>query len=217
MNNSDEILKRILLNMKYDSRKTLRENRVILEQPKKPKITIDPLEKIEQGQDVTYKDAIGGELILPKNAKILRYIQKQQYELGINNIAYIQKSFPIFTQMCKSNNVKDVNKCITEGYTHWVNLLSNEFGVVQFSIDDKIYKACFTKMRNGKLILPTESNFDGYYTGEPKNMGECGREKWINNESNKQGEGKGSNDTPIGTKDGDTDFVDSVIALDLEL
>ena len=35
MNNADDILKKILLNMRYDSSKNLKENKLILEEDKK--------------------------------------------------------------------------------------------------------------------------------------------------------------------------------------
>jgi len=46
MNNTDELLKRILLNMKYDSRKTLKENVGLVNEQPKPSVTAGDVETV---------------------------------------------------------------------------------------------------------------------------------------------------------------------------
>ena len=77
MNNADDILKKILLNMRYDSSKTLKENKLLLEEDKKYALASD-----------------GRTLELPLNAVINSYHNMSNFNL--KPISDLEILFPLW-------------------------------------------------------------------------------------------------------------------------
>jgi len=181
MSNTDEILKRILLHMKYDSKKTLSENRTTLYEQevkkKTPKISVGPLEKLGSynedniyGEEeyVTRKDKLGNPLILPKRAKG-----------GLVNVENIKnqtlsefvKAFDgggDLTRTCehfvKRGQYPDKATCFAfYKQKHDQLLIPNT--VAWFEIDGKKYTSCWPVIANKTYIPLSEQNFFlGYST-----------------------------------------------------
>jgi hypothetical protein len=224
MNNTDELLKRILLNMKYDSRKTLNENKLyifedevipmstILTQPingnlrsekypqlgkwgdgackcdnsnnlefkssccKKPKITVgnaeflgsvDPDEK-NDGNEKNEIDYYGRPLRLPSDVTEITKFTKwdSKWSKAESDPVFAHKVFPSFQEACQATDNTNVNKCITDGATSFLNKIS-ENGVISFKHKGRMYRGCYKVKPNNEYINPKNVILNGYYGSLP--------------------------------------------------
>lgn len=238
MTNANEILERILLNMKYDSKKTLSENNKTLYQKidktmqddshkisktitddnfcitkkqkyitqyeaGKPRSEIYPelgiwgdgqclcennTECWEWKKECCKKgvvkpdtnlnpkleiDALGGYFYLPKNTKIIsRHNQGESLpDYAIKN--YCEK---LKIQNCETLVNKKANEVLKPN------------GVIQFEVDGKKYKGCFTVSKGGVVIPIEKQTFHSGYFTDCKKDGE----KWVTIENTKGKSGKGN-------------------------
>jgi hypothetical protein len=168
MDNAGNILKKILLNMKYDSKKTLKENKLLLEEEKQ------------------YAMAWNGRTLeLPLNAVInsthnhSKFISKSVSDLETN--------FPLWSEACKIHKPKEYGKCLNDYKRKWINSVKDG-SVRSFKIDGKQYYQIYNVHvpdKNNSPVLGTPDNLKiiGYREGKtgptwtaysnkpPKNIG----------------------------------------------
>lgn len=161
--NKDEILKRILLNMKYDSRKTLRENRNYMfnEQEKKPAITIDKPEFVGAYEDNTITELApdGGKLILPAQVKILSRVTQLDRSKNFDKYCKLLiNGDPEF----KDITLEECNKKVFDKY----KISHSKNSVSSFQHDGKTYKACYSLTDKSSVIIPLKNQkfFDNFST-----------------------------------------------------
>ena len=156
MNNADDILKKILLNMRYDSSKTLKENKLLLEEDKKYAIAHD-----------------GRTLELPLNAVINSYHNMSDF--NSQSISDLEILYPLWSESCKIYRIKDdatedvvkirYDKCMNDYKTKWTSNIKDG-SVKTFSIDTKKYFTCYGVhvKKNGSIVLgtPEDMTFPGY-------------------------------------------------------
>ena len=156
MNNADDILKKILLNMRYDSSKTLKENKLLLEEDKKYALAWD-----------------GRTLELPLNAVINSYHNMSNFNL--KPISDLEILFPLWSESCKIYRIKDdatedvvkirYDKCMNDYKTKWTSNV-RDGSVSTFTIDGKKYVQCYGVhvKKNGSNVLGTveDMTFHGY-------------------------------------------------------
>jgi hypothetical protein len=162
MKNTDDILKRILLNMKYDPKKSLVENKIVIikESPEDP-------------TDIKYDTATDGSTLeLPSDAKVLRRWDTSK----IVNLSPQEFSevVPALSNSCKILYPKDIDGCLNNYKQKFINSIKNN-SVSSFTAYDKTYKSCYVNTyvnkNTGKLApLPPETiTFFSSYDTDCKN------------------------------------------------
>jgi hypothetical protein len=165
MENKKNILNRILLNMKYDSRKTLSENKKILT------------------ENITDLGGDGLELTLPDRAKITARYNCDSYKSHYsNNIELIKKDFP-FGKGCELQfkEQKEIDNCHLNHFNGFLSNCKNN-SVRSFEVDGITYRGCFLRKRFEKYVEPNEHIFTGYYAqsldSDSLNTTGCKGKKW---------------------------------------
>jgi hypothetical protein len=162
MNNTDDILKRILLNMKYDPKNSLVENRRLIME-----------ESPEGTTEIKYDTATDGSTLeLPSDAKVLRRWDTSK----IVNLSPQEFSevVPALSNSCKILYPKDIDGCLNNYKQKFINSIKNN-SVSSFTAYDKTYKSCYVNTyvnkNTGKLApLPPESiTFFSSYDTDCKN------------------------------------------------
>lgn len=166
-------IEKILLGMKYDSRKTLSENK---------NNVLDYI--IEKGAD-------GLDLVLPKTTEVTSRIKcsstKSYYG---NNIELIQKSWP-YLKPCQQKFTKknEIDSCQLDYFNSFIDKCV-ENSVRSFKLDGLDYKACFSIKKDGKYVEPKNTRMAGYYTKtgtESQYLGSdslgCNGYKWMGMEN----------------------------------
>jgi hypothetical protein len=141
-------IEKILLGMKYDSRKTLSENK---------NDVLDYI--IEKGAD-------GLDLVLPKTAEVTSRINcsstKNYYS---DNIELIQKDWP-FLKACQQKFGVDkgkIDNCQLEYFNSFISKCI-EGSVKSFKLDGLEYRSCFSIKKNGAYTSPENIGMKGYFT-----------------------------------------------------
>lgn len=186
MEKNTDILNRIILNMKYDSKMTLKENYnvIISEQQKTPKITVDKPEFIG-AQEYNTKTELapdGGKLILPSNAKILgRFVSIDKPKNVEFYCEKLLKEDPDF----KDKTMEFCTKQVIDKYRSYVSKNS----VSSFESDGKTYEGCYALTdKNLKLIPLKDQKFFNEYSTSCNPPGESWRnENPIDDEKDTQG------------------------------
>ena len=156
MNNADDILKKILLNMRYDSSKTLKENKLLLEEDKQYSLSWD-----------------GRTLELPLNAVINSYHSMSDF--NSQSISDLEIGFPLWPKSCKIYRIKDdatedvvkirYDKCMNDYKTKWTSNIKHG-SVRWFTVDGVRYFTCYVVhvKKNGSNVLgtPEDMTFPGY-------------------------------------------------------
>jgi hypothetical protein len=159
MNNTEDILKRILLNMKYDPKKSLNEN--INE------------ESTEGTTEIKYDTATDGSILeLPLEAKVLRRWDTSK----IVNLTPQEFSevVPALASSCKILYPKDIDGCLNNYKQKFISSIKNN-SVSSFTAYDKIYKSCYintyVNKTTGKLapLSPESITFFSSYDTDCKN------------------------------------------------
>jgi len=184
MEKTTEILNRILLNMKYDSRMTLKENNNIILKEQSPKITIDKPEFIGSYEYGTKTELApdGGKLILPKNAKVVSRFTTIDRPKNVE--FYCQKLINSDPDL-KNKSLEDCVGLVIEKYRTSVSKNS----VSSFEVDGKKYIGCYGLIdKNLKLIQLKNQKFFSEYSTSCNPPGES----WVNsntqdNTNNNQG------------------------------
>jgi hypothetical protein len=157
MDNVDNILKKILLNMRYDSNKTLKENKLLLEEDKQYVLASD-----------------GRTLELPLNAVINNTHNHSMF--NSKSIIDLEYEFPLWSKSCGTRNPKEYGKCMNDYKIKWISLVKDG-SVMTFTIDGKKYVQCYlvhapnTKFR--VLGTPEDMKIKGYSnncTGGPSQL-----------------------------------------------
>jgi hypothetical protein len=149
MKEKDLILEKILLNMKYDSRKTLSENEQSLNNTKKEKA------------------ADGSDLILPLNAKVTqRYSCSYFAEQYSNKPDLVIQDVPQFLEACKVKfqlkEKTELDNCVM----NYMNIRISKCvdgAVASFTVDNINYNGCTTIKNRGQWLDPENLIFSGYY------------------------------------------------------
>jgi|688.fasta_scaffold04404_15 hypothetical protein len=147
MKNNEDILKKILLHMKYDSRKTLKENKLLLEENKQYALASD-----------------GRTLELPLNTIINSYHNNSKF--NAKSISDLEIGYPLWSESCKSHKPKEYDKCMNDYKTKWINSVKDG-SVRVFTIDGKKYKQCYIvhvpdKNNSAVLGTPEDMKIVGY-------------------------------------------------------
>ena len=168
MDNAGNILKKILLNMKYDSKKTLKENKLLLEEEKQ------------------YVMAWNGRTLeLPLNAVITNTHNHSKF--NAKSVSDLETMFPLWSEACKIHKPKEYGKCLNDYKRKWINSVKDG-SVRAFKIDGKQYYQCYivhVPDKNNSAVLGTPDNLKiiGYREGKtgpiwtaysnkpPKNIG----------------------------------------------
>jgi hypothetical protein len=212
MNNTDDILKRILLNMKYDPKKSLVENKVVIIK-----------ESSEEDTDIKYDVATDGSTLeLPSDAKVLRRWDTSK----IVNLTPQEFSevVPALSTSCKILYPKDIDGCLNNYKQKFISSVKNG-SVSSFTAYDKTYKSCYVNTyvnkNTGKLapLSPESITFFSSYDTDCKNRvdpwnGVIKKETKDPNAKTPTG-GKFALD-PVGNVGNDFDMT-SKISIDLEL
>lgn len=205
MINKKEILERVLLNMKYDSRKTLSEN--------KEEETI-----IELGADNT-------QLLLPKSTEIKsRNKCSSAKNYWGNDVELIKKDWPFFNGACKQfhepKGADVVNSCVLNYFNTWIDEVCIEGSVKSFVVNNEEYRSCYKqKTPEGQWLNAERMTFSGYFYKDPANFeqdkGKCPGKRWgdVKDTKSKEGFDYGNSNTIGGEKDG----TGSTLSFDLEL
>jgi hypothetical protein len=227
MKNADELLKRILLNMKYDSRKTLVENKEYIFEAnvipvntpltqgivgnvrsekypelgkwgdgnckcsytdklvfdksccKTPTITVGPTEFLgniddtidndNKGKNVI--DYYGNPLTLPPGTTEIRTFTKWDPSIGglMSDPKLASKTFPKFMELCQSISAPNINKCITDTATSFINKLS-EGGVTSFKNGGRFYRGCYPVKKSGTFLNPNDIKIENYVGSLPNEI-----------------------------------------------
>ena len=138
----DNILKKILLNMRYDSRKTLKENKLLLEEKKQYALAWD-----------------GRTLELPLNAVINNTHNHSKFIS--RSISDLETNFPLWSEACKIHKPKEYGKCLNDYKIKW-NSSVKDGSVRAFKIDGKQYYQCYN------VHVPDKNNSP--VLGTPKDM-----------------------------------------------
>ena len=133
MDNVDNILKKILLNMRYDSNKTLKENKSLLEEDKQYVLASD-----------------GRTLELPLNAVINSTHSHSMF--NSKSIIDLESEFPLWSKSCKTHKPKEYGKCINDYKMKWLSSVKDG-SVRTFIIDGKRSLSTWsqTNTRHGSL------------------------------------------------------------------
>jgi hypothetical protein len=142
MDNVDNILKKILLNMRYDSRKTLKENKLLLEEKKQYALAWD-----------------GRTLELPLNAVINGYNNHSKFIS--KSVSDLETNFPLWSEACKIHKPNEYGKCLNDYKIKW-NSIVKDGSVRAFKIDGKQYYQCYI------VHVPDKINYPAL--GTPANM-----------------------------------------------
>ena len=130
MKNTEDILKKILLNMKYDPKKSLVENKIVIikENPEEP-------------SDIKYDVATDGSTLeLPSNGKVLRrWNTSKIVNLTPQEFAEV---VPALSNSCKILYPKDIDGCLNNYKQKFINSVKNG-SVSSFTAYDKTYKSCY--------------------------------------------------------------------------
>ena len=142
MDNVDNILKKILLNMRYDSKKTLKENKLLLEEKKQYALAWD-----------------GRTLELPLNAVINNTHNHSKFIS--RSISDLETNFPLWSEACKIHKPNEYGKCLNDYKIKW-NSSVKDGSVRAFKIDGKQYSQCYI------VHVPDKNNYPAL--GTPANM-----------------------------------------------
>ena len=183
MKKVDNILERILLNMKYDSRKTLSENEQSLNNTKKEKA------------------ADGSDLILPLNAKITqRYKCSYFTEQYSNKPDLVIQDAPQYLEACKMKfQLKekiDLDNCVMKYMNARISSCIDG-AVNSFIVDNIKYYGCTIIKMKGQWLDPGKSIFGGYY--ETVNSSGCYGKKWENFKTNSEENNNNINNIEVGS------------------
>ena len=153
MNSTDDILKKILLNMRYDASKTLKENKLLLEEDKHYALAWD-----------------GRTLELPLNNLLLSYHNHSKF--NAKSISDLEIGYPLWSEACKIHKPKEYGKCMNDYKRKWINSVIDG-SVKSFSIDGVRYYHIYNVHvpdKNNSPVLGTPNNLNiiGY-------KGETGR------------------------------------------
>jgi len=141
MDNADNILKKILLNMRYDSNKTLKENKLLLEEDKQYVMAWD-----------------GRTLELPLNAVITNTHSHSKFIS--KSVSDLETNFPLWSESCKIHKPNEYGKCMNEYKRKWINSVKDG-SVRAFTIDGKQYYQCYivhVPDKNNSPVLGTPAN-----------------------------------------------------------
>lgn len=226
MMESNEILKKILLHMKYDTRKTLSENKIMINEETQTKIV---------------KSLDGSDFEISSDAYDIRYTP---------STPYIKPGFNRFDSDCKwiethkhktSYQFKNIENCINDYNTYFVEHFMVPNGVISFKVkQDGIEREYFhctgTADYINKIMYPPDKMYTlGYFAKSPTdNLKLCGSIKYelkpaetptINDEPSgskvkpddkSTKDTKGQGEIPFSNKTDDKGFVDN-FSFDLEL
>ena len=142
MDNVDNILKKILLNMRYDSNKTLKENKSLLEEDKQYVLASD-----------------GRTLELPLNAVINSTHSHSMF--NSKSIIDLESEFPLWSKSCKTHKPKEYGKCLNDYKRKWINSVKDG-SVRAFKIDGKQYYQCYSLTVSNVLGTPDDLKIRGY-------------------------------------------------------
>jgi hypothetical protein len=141
MNNTDDILKKILLNMRYDTSKTLKENKLLLEEDKQYAMAWD-----------------GRTIVLPLNAVINGHNNHSKF-LSYS-ISHLETYFPWWSEACKIHKPNEYGKCLNDYKIKWTSIVKDG-SVRHFMIDGNQYKLGFivhVPDKNNNPVLGTPAN-----------------------------------------------------------
>jgi len=142
MDNVDNILKKILLNMRYDSKKTLKENKLLLEEKKQYALAWD-----------------GRTLELPLNAVITNTHSHSKFIS--KSVSDLETNFPLWSEACKIHKPNEYGKCLNDYKIKW-NSIVKDGSVRAFKINGKQYSQCYI------VHVPDKNNYPAL--GTPANM-----------------------------------------------
>jgi hypothetical protein len=142
MDNVDNILKKILLNMRYDSNKTLKENKSLLEEDKQYVLASD-----------------GRTLELPLNAVINSTHNHSMF--NSKSISDLEYEFPLWSKSCRTHNPKEYGKCMNDYKIKWISSVKDG-SVKTFTIDGKKYVQCYSLTVSNVLGNPDDLKIKGY-------------------------------------------------------
>ena len=142
MDNAGNILKKILLNMRYDASKTLKENKLLLEEDKHYAMAWD-----------------GRTLELPLNNLLLSYHNHSKF--NAKSISDLEIGYPLWSEACKIHKPKEYGKCMNDYKRKWINSVIDG-SVKSFSIDGVRYYQCFS------VHVPDKNNYP--VLGTPDNL-----------------------------------------------
>ena len=147
MKNNEDILKKILLHMKYDSSKTLKENKLLLEEDKHYALAWD-----------------GRTLELPLNNLLLSYHNHSKF--NAKSISDLEIGYPLWSEACKIHKPKEYGKCMNDYKTKWTSNIKDG-SVRTFTTDGVRYFTCYVvhvpdKNNSPVLGTPEDMKIVGY-------------------------------------------------------
>lgn len=202
----EDIIKKILLNMNYDSRKTLKENKTYILKE----------DKTDSEKNIEYKKETA-----PDGSSF--DLRTDAYEIvKVPTPSMKDKSF--FSETCKwiqkypkysDYKFKDMETCMKDYNDGFINSLSTNF-VKSFKLKDKLdvfdekewkFEFCggFYNYNTKRMELPNKWKFDGYFAKRPLENTEdknCGSLEYISGNQKKGTNLSGTQDK--GSKEGDS-------------
>lgn len=155
MMESSEILKKILLHMKYDSKKTLSENKIILNEAGPTPLTFNGPNPSNLSQTVKYV-TVGK--ILSKVSDNLSTLKEFEYKDNVMTLKHKKHFYYPNSDALIRNHESKLTNCISETYSNgrvksWDPECRNKYFKTLDALNQKRHTYCLSKIINNQALL----------------------------------------------------------------